>query len=271
MPSPLPSMTRSVTTSIVTILQILVLLLATSCTTSYQRTSCTYCTSVRHRDLYTHTHTRLTATTTNPKDIGGSNELFVSSAIAINKLSELSLPSLNRREIQQLQAGERVEKQNRDGRSGNGLVVLDVKASVDEIFEALASFDKYEQMIPTVRGANIYSSTQEVTVAEFSLSRFRLKINVVNRVYPDKRLIRFSLDPSRPNLVLRQADGFWYVEKIIDRPGYSRVWLSASVVASRLIPTIIVDYAAMRALPRATSWLQPYFEKIPYFNRDDDC
>ena len=76
---------------------------------------------------------------------------------------------------------------------------------------------------------------------------------------------------SRPNLVLRQADGFWYVEKIIDRPGYSRVWLSASVVASRLIPTIIVDYAAMRALPRATSWLQPYFEKIPYFNRIDDC
>ena len=195
----------------------------------------------------------------------------MSSAIAINKLSELSLPPLNRREIQQLQAGERVEKQNRDGRSGNGLVVLDVKASVDEIFEALASFDKYEQMIPTVRGANIYSSTQEVTVAEVSLSRFRLKINVVNRVYPDKRLIRFSLDPSRPNLVLRQADGFWYVEKIIDRPGYSRVWLSASVVASRLIPTIIVDYAAMRALPRATSWLQPYFEKIPYFNRADDC
>ena len=241
-----------------------------SCTTSYQRTSCTYCThTLRHRDAYT--PTRLTATTTNPKEIGrGSNELFVSSAIA-NKLSELSLPSLSRRELQQLQAGERVEKQNRDGRSGNGLVVLDVKASVEENIEALARFDKYEEMIPTVRGANIYSSTQEVTVAEFSLSRFRLKINVVNRVYAEKRLIRFSLDPSRPNLVLRQADGFWYVEKIIDRPGYSRVWLSASVVASRLIPTIIVDYAAMRALPRATSWLQPYFEKIPYFSRDDDC
>ena len=60
-------------------------------------------------------------------------------------------------------------------------------------------------MIPTVRGANIYSSTQDTTVAEFSLSRFRLKINVVNKVYSEKKLIRFSLDPSRPNLVLKQA------------------------------------------------------------------
>jgi hypothetical protein len=207
----------------------------------------------------------------------GSNDLFMpsstsssSSSISSNsKPPDFSLPSLSRGDIQKLQAGERVEKQNRDGRSGNGLVVVDVKASVDEIFDALASFDKYEEMIPTVRGAQIYSSTQDTTVAEFSLSRFRLKINVINFVYREKRVIKFSLDPSRPNLVLRQADGFWYVEKLVDRPGYSRVWLSASVIASRLIPTVIVDYAAMRALPRASSWLQPYFAKIPYSR--DDC
>lgn len=220
---------------------------------------------------------RLSATTTNPKDLGrgGSNDLFASSSLSAiassnNKLPDFSLPTLTRDDIQQLQAGERVEKQNRDGRSGNGLVVVDVKASVDEIFDALASFDEYEEMIPTVRGARIYSSTQDTTVAEFSLSRFRLKINIINFVYRERRVIAFSLDPSRPNLVLRQADGFWYVEKIADRPGYSRVWLSASVIASRLIPTVIVDYAAMRALPRASSWLQPYFANVPY-SRDDEC
>lgn len=258
---------------------VIILILLLQLAISYQRTRTTYINSYcqsccQHLGGNRDVITQLSATTTNPKDVGlGSSDLFVSSAIINNnnKLSDLGLPTLSRIELQQLQAGERVEKQNRDGRSGNGLVVVDVKATVEEIFDALASFDKYEQMIPTVRRASIFSSSPDVTVAEFSLSRFRLKINVVNRVYPEKRLIRFSLDPSRPNLVLRQADGFWYVENLSDRPGYSRVWLSASVVASRLIPNIIVDYASMRALPRATSWMQPYFEKIPYFSRNDDC
>jgi len=259
------------------IIVLLILQLAVSYQSLYNIKNHKYNNYIQYANRETITSS-LAATTTNPKDIGrgSSNELFISSAIINsnnnndNKLVELNLPTLSRRDLQQLQIGERVEKQNRDGRSGNGLVVLDVKASVEDIFEVLASFDRYEKIIPTVRSSNIYSSTQDMTVAEFSLSRFRLKVNVVNRVYPEKRLIKFSLDPSRPNLVLRQADGFWYVEKLADRPGYSRVWLSASVVASRLIPTVIVDYAAKRALPRASSWLQPYFANIPY-SRDDDC
>lgn len=43
------------------------------------------------------------------------------------------------------------------------------------------------------------------------------------------------------------------------REDYSRVWLYANLVVSKLVPTFIVEYAAARALPRATEWLQSYF------------
>lgn len=116
-------------------------------------------------------------------------------------------------------------------------------------------------MIPTVKSAKIYSSNDRATVAEFRLSKFGLRVNVVHTVIPEEKSIKFSLDENQPNLVLRRADGFWHVQSLPERPGFSRVWLSASVVASRFVPTMIVDYAASRALPRATTWLQPYFEQ----------
>lgn len=120
---------------------------------------------------------------------------------------------------------------------------------------------RYDGMIPTVRSVDIYNTSSEaVSHAEFSLSKFRLKVNVVHTVCPDEQLIKFTLDRSRPNLVLREADGFWLVQAPADRPaGYSRVWLSANIVVSRVVPTVLVDYAASRALPRATSWLQTFF------------
>lgn len=46
---------------------------------------------------------------------------------------------------------------------------------------------------------------------EFSLSRFKLPVNVLQTVYKKKRLIRFKLDPSRPNPVVSKVEGFWYV------------------------------------------------------------
>ena len=119
-------------------------------------------------------------------------------------------------------------------------------------------------MISTVREVNIYNSTEAGSHAEFSLSKFRLKVNVVHTLYPDDQLIRFTLDRSRPNLVMKEAEGFWFIQAPADRPpGYSRVWLSANIVVSRVVPTLLVDYAASRALPRATTWLHTFFKSAP--------
>jgi hypothetical protein len=44
--------------------------------------------------------------------------------------------------------------------------------------------------------------------------------------------------------------------------GYTRVYLLASLQISRALPTFIVDYAADRAMPRATTWLKPEVEGL---------
>ena len=73
-----------------------------------------------------------------------------------------------------------------------------------------------------------------------------------------QRLVRFESDPTKSNIVLKHAEGFWFVQSPSDRPGYSRVWLTADIQVSKFIPNIIADYAAERAFPRATSWLTQF-------------
>lgn len=175
-------------------------------------------------------------------------------------IPDIALPELTYNDIRALEAGERVQKQRRTGRAGTGWVVLDVAAPVYQVFNELANFESYEQMIPTVRRVRMYGNrTPLLAKAEFSLSKFKLKVNVKHTVHPQEGLIRFSLDEDRPNLVMRRTDGFWYVEPVPNRPQYTRVWLSAEIVVSSVVPTMIVDYAACRALPRATRWIQPHF------------
>jgi hypothetical protein len=79
-------------------------------------------------------------------------------------------------------------------------------------------------------------------------------------VHRESNIVRFNLDNSRTNLVFQDAEGFWLVQAPSDRPdGWSRIFLQARVVAEKLVPPMIMDYAASRALPRATKWIVPYF------------
>jgi len=175
----------------------------------------------------------------------------------------LNLPELSDQDKIMLAAGEAIQTQERNGGAGTGVIVLDVPASPECVFNTLTKFNEYSRTIPTVRNVHIYSSSHNTNQAEFSVSRFKLKLNVKHRINKEQRIIHFNLDDSRPNLVLRQATGFWFVQTPLDRPdGYSRVFFKATVTASRLVPTPVVDYAAGRALTRATSWMQPHFTRL---------
>lgn len=175
----------------------------------------------------------------------------------------IPLPYLSPGDKIKLAAGERVQKQSRDGGTGEGLVVTDVYAPPDMVFDALTQFDLYQDMIPTVRSSYVLASDDVNTRAEFILSRFKLKVNVVHRVYRDQRIVTFNLDRNRQNFVFREAEGFWHVQEPKDRPeGWSRVYLSASIVANSFVPSIIMDYAASKALPRASAWIKPHFSAV---------
>lgn len=172
----------------------------------------------------------------------------------------LNLPILNDKDKMTLAAGGMIQKQHRDGYRGSGLVVVDIKSSPDGVFDTLTQFAAYQDMIPIVKSSKIVSSDGINTIAEFTLSKFLLRANIKHSVSKDHRIIKFILDPDRVNMVFTEAEGYWHVEVPLDRPeGYCRVYLSAQVVADKMVPSLILDYAVSRALSRATQWLKPFF------------
>ena len=199
------------------------------------------------------------------------------------------LPKLDSKQYRQLMNGERVQYQDDMGLAGSGFVVWDVKAPSSVVWDCLLDFKSYPQTIPTVREVTMYTNTHlkedyraekpldfedgtaaickhgipSVTRAQFSLSKFRLKIAAMHTYRPHSNgdYMVFTLDPASTNMVLKYAKGIWHTQSNPDgKEGYTRVWLLCELRVSKLLPQWIVDYAAARAMPRATTWLKPQVE-----------
>jgi hypothetical protein len=213
----------------------------------------------------------------------------VPAAVANTEPLPFVLPKLTEEQKQVLDRGERLQEQTKMGRDGSGYVVVDVKAPEYVVWECLLDFESYTETIPTVRDVTMLTSTHlksgyhsekpvmtegrqqlrhygtpSLTRAAFTLSKFRLKIAAIHnyRPHPDGHYMDFRLDPDCTNLVLKAAKGVWYTQTNPDGKGeeYTRVWLLCDLKVSRALPSFIVDYAAQRAMPRATTWLKPQVE-----------
>jgi len=182
------------------------------------------------------------------------------------------LPALTPAEERALLNGERVQRQTRNGRVGTGLVVVDVDADVSTAFAVLTDIDRYPERIPTVRAAVTYHRAEKLLKTQFQISKFRLQINTELRCAREANMLEFKMDPERPAPFLDDASGFWFLEVVgrvvadgdaaaSESSPRTRIWLVADLACSALLPTAIVDYAAARALPRATSWLQPVMKE----------
>eukprot|EP00594_Rhizosolenia_setigera_P004392 CAMPEP_0178943248 /NCGR_PEP_ID=MMETSP0789-20121207/2476_1 /TAXON_ID=3005 /ORGANISM="Rhizosolenia setigera, Strain CCMP 1694" /LENGTH=582 /DNA_ID=CAMNT_0020622811 /DNA_START=152 /DNA_END=1900 /DNA_ORIENTATION=+ len=205
-----------------------------------------------------------------------------------------TLPKLSNEQERLLKKGERIQFQSDMGREGSGYVVVDVKAPADVVWDCLLDFESYPETIPTVREVQMLTNTHldsdyrsekpirkpaatavsegavilkhgvpSVTRASFSLSKFRLKIAAIHkyRPHPKGDYMVFTLDPACTNLVLQKAKGVWHTQENLEgRPGITRVWLLCELKVSKVLPIWIVDYAAKRAMPRATTWLKPQVE-----------
>lgn len=67
-----------------------------------------------------------------------------------------SLPELDEEDMALLFAGERVQKQTRQGGSGSGSVVVDVRADPDTVMGLITNYRAYADMIDTVRQCQVF-------------------------------------------------------------------------------------------------------------------
>lgn len=202
------------------------------------------------------------------------------------------LPTLTAEQEQMVLNGQRVQQQSTMSREGSGFVVMDIQASDYIIWEALLDFEAYPQNIGTVRSMQMFTNNYmkqsfdaeepllpgtgketlhygkgSITRASFVLSKFRLNIAAVHKYvpHPDGHYMEFSLDKANKNVVLKDAKGIWYTQSRVDKTtgqNVTRVWLLCELKVSSLLPQFIVDYAARKAMPRATNWLIPTVERI---------
>ena len=202
-----------------------------------------------------------------------------------------TLPKLTSEQLQALRRGERVQEQSKMGREGSGYVVMDIKAPPYVVWECLLDFEAYPENIGTVRGMTLFTNTHlkssyvaekpvlpgtgretrhygtaSITRARFILSKFRLNIAAIHRYlpHPDGHYMIFTLDKASKNAVFQDAKGIWFTQSNPDGQGddVTRIWLLCELKVSSLLPTFIVDYAAKRAMPRATTWLKPLAEDM---------
>lgn len=176
------------------------------------------------------------------------------------------LPRLTPEDLRALNVGLPVQRQTRDGWLGSGMVAMDVKADPEQVWELLQDFANYDTLIDTVRKSQVrqyqMNGDPNETQATFVLSKFRFEVNVIHKFDWERQQLSFRLDKSSRNVILKKAEGTWHVQSEAEglRPGHTRVWLCSSIHVSRVVPRWIVDYAARRALPRATTWLRPTVE-----------
>ena len=177
-----------------------------------------------------------------------------------------ALPRLTTTELGTLQAGGRVQRQSRVGPVGHGLVVMDVHADIATVLAVLTDVQRYPQRIGTVREAAVHpGGSRNLCKARFKLSRFKLDVQVELYLSKARNMLEFRLDKTAgmQGAVFDEARGYWYLEPCPERAdGWTRVWLNARVQCSPLLPSVVVDYAATKALPRATTWLAPVCEAV---------
>lgn len=179
------------------------------------------------------------------------------------------LPALSQADKQRLRHGLAVQKQERRGGGGWGLVVMDVNAPSSTVLGVLQAFESYKDVIPTVREVSLLSREKvrdgiAHVRCTYRISRFRLKVSAVHVVDLARRIVRFDLDPTASGGLMRDASGSWYVESSPDDPSKSRIWFRCCLHAAEWVPQWLVDYGAKRALRRATSWVKPHVERLQY-------
>jgi hypothetical protein len=180
-----------------------------------------------------------------------------------------TLPQLSEQQLIAVQAGEIVQEQSEMGRHGSGFVVQDVPSSEEALWNCLLDVDSYVENIRTVRSmrrtdpssnAATYG-TPSTTRACFTVSKFQLQIGTVLKYQPhaDGHYMELTLDNDFSNAVLQSAKGIWYTQRISDN--VTRLWLLCDLTVSPLLPPFIVDSAATKAMPSASTWIRPAVAK----------
>jgi len=168
--------------------------------------------------------------------------------------------TLNRQALGILSAGKPYQTQIQTGNAGRGLVVQDVKAPTNVVWDRILDFDRYNKMVPktvesqTYKAENLRHHQKRIWV-RMKVGFPVLKLQFfINHLYdPNKKSMTWTLDYTKKS-DLDDSCGYWYIIPHPDNPSHwTRVYYSVEVSMFPWVPQFVVDFMSKQALTDAVS------------------
>ena len=176
-----------------------------------------------------------------------------------------NIPTLTANDLAKLADGKSVQKQFKESGAsgGRGLAVQDVHASPEEIWSRIMALENYTQWVSNVSECEVYETTGRHTKARFVLSATVMSVEyfIDHTFYPERNYLTWTLDYSKES-DLDDSVGFWYVQPLKEKPGWSRLYYSVDVKLKGWVPGFIQKQITKSGLNKATAWVKLESEKI---------
>ena len=167
------------------------------------------------------------------------------------------VPTLTAADKATLARGDDVKRQVSRGESAFGLVVQDIHAPPDVVFERVIAIEDYAEMITSMQASTLYKKSATEKRAKFTIGALGLSLDyhAVYTINPAGRWTTWTLDPTKDN-ELEALVGGAVIRPHPDKPGWTRAVYMAEGVFSRWMPSFAMDLVRKVGLHQATEWVK---------------
>uniref|UniRef100_A0A6U4DG12 Coenzyme Q-binding protein COQ10 START domain-containing protein n=1 Tax=Minutocellus polymorphus TaxID=265543 RepID=A0A6U4DG12_9STRA len=157
--------------------------------------------------------------------------------------------------------------------SGRGLVVQEVHAPPDAVWDRILDFNHYADMVPRTFECKNYDeqkhkATKRDPLEQTIYTKFKVGLPLIPKMsfyvkhlyYPTLSSLTWTLDYSKKS-DFDDSVGYWYVVPHPDRLGWSRVYYSIAVSMFDWVPKTVVNFMSTKALTDATGWVKKFSEE----------
>ena len=170
-------------------------------------------------------------------------------------------PELTEADLARLAAGHSVLKQEQfasgTDAAGRGIAILDVHADPAIVWSKLTDYASYPDMVDHVKLTEPYETVDDHVKVRFIIGAPLINIEyyIDHTLCPDEGWLTWRLDYARES-DFDDSVGFWLVEALPDRPGWSRVYHATTVQARGWVPPFIERAFAKIGLKTSVGWLK---------------
>lgn len=174
---------------------------------------------------------------------------------------------LTKDQSKKLEKGEAVSYNERDGKSGRGVVIQDVNATESVCMGKIRDLSNYNKMVPHVKKCEIYKNEKFFNGTSKTACEFNIGLMGMGFTYylllthsPKYGTVTWTLDYNH-NSDFDDNVGHWQVMPHPSKRGWTRILYSTKIKLFNWIPEFIISFLTGKALTESTGWVKKYSEE----------